>query len=311
MSALLAVVLPVFLVMGAGFGAVRTRFLAEDAIDALMRFAQGLAVPLLLFLSIARLDLTRGYDAGLLGSYYMGSTAVFLLGMGLARLLFRRAWDDAVSIGFSAFFPNSVLLGLAITERAWGPQALEPNFAIISVHALFCYTVGIAAMETVRNAGGSWHGTVRAIGRAIFRNTLMLAILAGFAVNLTGLPLPGPVTAGLDLIARAALPVALFALGGVLTRYRPEGDWREVALVVVLSLAVHPAITWTLATQAFALPQGMVRSATLTAAMAPGVNSFVFASIYGAARRVAATSVLVATALSVLTTSVWLTILGV
>jgi predicted permease len=44
--------------------------------------------------------------------------------------------------------------------------------------------------------------------------------------------------------------------------------------------------------------------------MAPGVNAYLFANMYGVARRVAATSVLVATLASILTVPVWLALLG-
>jgi malonate transporter len=44
-----------------------------------------------------------------------------------------------VAIGFVPLFANSVLLGLPITERAYGADALAGNFAIISIHAAYCY----------------------------------------------------------------------------------------------------------------------------------------------------------------------------
>jgi hypothetical protein len=44
--------------------------------------------------------------------------------------------------------------------------------------------------------------------------------------------------------------------------------------------------------------------------MAPGVNAYIFANMYGRARRVAASSVLVATGASVITAWLWLMILG-
>ena len=47
----------------------------------------------------------------------------------------------------------------------------------------------------------------------------------------------------------------------------------------------------------------------VTAAMAPGINAYVFANMYGRAKRVAASSVLLATGLSVGTVWVWLAIL--
>jgi len=40
--------------------------------------------------------------------------------------------------------------------------------------------------------------------------------------------------------------------------------------------------------------------------MAPGVNTYIFANMYGHARRVAASAVLIATALSVVTVWIWL-----
>ena len=68
-------------------------------------------------------------------------------------------------------------------------------------------------------------------------------------------------------------------------------------------------LTWTLG-KTFALRDDLFRSAVVTAAMAPGFNSYIFANLYGRAKRVAASSVLISTALSFLTAWGWLTILG-
>ena len=52
-----------------------------------------------------------------------------------------------------------------------------------------------------------------------------------------------------------------------------------------------------------------MRSAVVTGAMAPGVNAYIFANIYGHAKRVAASSVLLSTALTIVTAWVWLQVL--
>ncbi len=111
------------------------------------------------------------------------------------------------------------------------------------------------------------------------------------------------------MMARSGLPAALFALGGVLWRYRPEGDKGLIAVVTFASLVLHPALTYGLGRLVFGLGVDGLRSATLTAAMAPGVNAYVFAHMYGVGKRVAASAVLVATGLSILTTWVWLQVL--
>jgi predicted permease len=306
---ILVVVLPVFLVIGGGYLAARAGVFHAGAVDGLMVFAQSFAVPCLLFLALVDLDLVANFDPGLLVAFYAGAVTAFALGVLGARKLFRRRPGEAVAIGFGALFSNSVLLGLPIMERAYGAAALGPSFAIISIHAPFCYLLGITAMEFARADGQGVLTTVRAIARAMFRNALMIGLALGFAVNLGGIPLPGPVRAGVGMMADAALPAALFGLGGVLSRYRVRASLAEAGMIAALSLLLHPAITWALA-QGFGLPEGFERAAVVTAAMAPGVNAYVFASLYSRGQAQAASAVLLATALSVLTVSGWLALLG-
>lgn len=311
MSALLDVILPVFLVIGSGYAAARWLGFSAASVDGVMQFAQGFALPLLLFASIARLDLGQAYDAGLMLSFYIGAFSGFAAAFLAARLLFDRPLTDSIAFGFTGLFSNSLLLGLPITERAYGPGALTGNFAILSIHAPLFYAFGITLMELARSRGLGLPAAVlaRQVARAILSQPLVIGILCGFAVNLAGLDLPVIAWSAISMVTAAALPAALFGLGGVLRRYRPEGDIRAIALLSAVSLILHPAITWALATQVFALDTAGLRSAVLTAAMAPGVNAYVFANLYGVARRVAASTVLVATGLSILSVWVWLQIL--
>jgi malonate transporter len=145
--------------------------------------------------------------------------------------------------------------------------------------------------------------------RAIFSNALMIGITLGFIVNLSGLSVPGVLQEALDLMIRAALPAALFGLGGILYRYRPEGDLSIVAFICALALFLHPAIALALGSGPAGLSDAQLRSAVVTAAMAPGVNSYLFADMYGVARRVAATAVLAGTAISVVTVTLWIAVL--
>ncbi|MEP2891313.1 AEC family transporter [Tateyamaria sp.] len=309
MQALLDVILPVFLVIGFGYVAVWRGFFPVSGVDALMKFSQHFAIPCLLFMAIVNLDLSVSINPRLLFSFYTGATVGFFLGLFGARFVFNRDWEDAVAIGFCCLFSNSVLLGLAINERAYGADALAGAFSIIAFHSPFCYGLGITAMEIARNRGQSPLVMARGVARAMFRNALVLAIFAGFIVNLSDLTIPYVLKDALDLVIRAALPTALFALGGVLIQYKPEGDARVIAMICAVSLVVHPAITWTLGS-ALSVPKDIFNPGVLTAAMAPGVNGYIFANMYGRARRVAASSVLVATAASVFTAWVWLVVLG-
>jgi len=309
-TALLDVIVPVFLVIGFGYIAARVGLFGDSAVDGVMRFAQNFAVPCLLFKNIAELDIAAQFDPGLLVSFYTGAFAGFAAGFLGARLIFRRPVADSVAIGFCCLFSNTLLLGLPIMERAYGSDALAANFAIIAIHSPLLYGFGITVMELVRSRGRGHSAPKLAaqVLRAIFSQPLVIGITLGFAVNISGLDLPGVFWPALDMMVRAALPTALFGLGGVLYRYRPEGDMKTIAMVCAISLILHPAVTFGLGL-AVGLDTAQLRSAVVTAAMAPGVNAYLFANMYGVALRVAASSVLLATAASILTTWGWLALL--
>ena len=199
-------------------------------------------------------------------------------------------------------------MGLPITERAFGPEALAPNFAIIAFHAPYCYVFGFIAMEVVRARGTGVGLAIRNIGKSIGKNALMLGIALGALANLTQVPIPNVLWDGINMMAGAALPAALFGLGGVLYQYRPEGDIGTIAFICTVSLIMHPLIVWVLGSMT-ELSEGQFRSAVLTAAMGPGVNSYIFANMYGVARRVIASSVLMGTVFGLISISVWLALL--
>jgi predicted permease len=165
-------------------------------------------------------------------------------------------------------------------------------------------------MEIARADGRGLAGTLQAVAGAMFRNALMIGLALGFIVNLSGFEQPEPLRVAIGMVADSALPAALFGLGGVLTRYAVRASLGEAAMIAGLSLALHPAIAYGLAHHVFALPPAFVRSAVVTAAMAPGVNVYVFASLYSRGEAQAASVVLLGTAVSVLTVSAWLTLLG-
>jgi malonate transporter and related proteins len=311
LTALLDVILPVFLVIGFGYAMARARLFDDHAVDGVMRFAQNFALPCLLFRSVATLDLRLAYDPGLMLSFYIGALSGFAAGFLGARLVFRRPLPDAVAIGFACLFSNSLLLGVPITERAYGADALAGNFAIISVHSPLFYGVGILAMEMVRSRGKglSAFAVGRQVIRAILSQPLVIGIICGFAVNLSGIPFPALAMSAVNMMATAAIPAALFGLGGVLLRYRPEGDRGTIAMICFISLILHPGLTYLLGRFVFALDTDGLRSAVVTASMAPGVNAYVFANLYGVAKRVNASAVLIATALSIGTIWGWLHIL--
>jgi predicted permease len=305
---ILDIVAPVFLVVGAGYTAVKTGLSGDGPTDQLMKFAIKFAIPCLLFRATSTIDLAAAFDWRIIFTYYTVAISSFVVTFLLATRVFRHRPGEGVAVGFSALFSNLVLLGLPISERAWGADSLAPNYALVAVNAPICYLIGITAMEYLRADGRGPFETTRIVFEAMFRNSLMIGIGLGFIVNLGGIPVPGALSGAIDLLARASLPVALFALGGVLTRYTMKESFAEALAISALSLIAQPALTLLIA-KLFGLPDAVTKSIVLMAAMAPGLNAYLFANMYNRSVGVTASTVLLSTILSVFSVSAWLIIL--
>ena len=273
MLSIFITVLPVFLIIGTGYIVMWRKFMLESTIDALAMFAQKYAIPCLLFLAVANLDLKKYFNISLFASYYIPATIIFILGCITGYLFFKRSADEAVSVGFTTLFSNMILLGLTIMERAYGVDALSTNYALASVHVLFCYIVGITCMETVHANGNSINEVISSVIKAIFKNTLALGLILGFIFNFSGYALPEALDVTLQMMAKSGLPLALFALGGVLYRYEIRTNIPEVSAVAIIKLFIFPVLVYIMGTHVFELQTSVRNSAVVIAAMPPGINT--------------------------------------
>ena len=145
-------------------------------VDGLMTFAIQYAVPCLMFLATSTMDPGTVHDWRLMSAFYIGSTTSFVAAAVLTRKPFGRSPGESVAVGFGTLFSNLVLLGLLISERAWGAgtDAMAAAYTIVSVHAPFCYLLGITSMELLRADGRSLPETARVVSSAMFRHWLAL-----------------------------------------------------------------------------------------------------------------------------------------
>ncbi len=304
------IVVPVFLVVGIGYFSVKVGYLNSEISNHLNNFAIKIAVPALLFRAMYKLNFSQAFEWKMLVAFYAGAFLSFAIGIMLARSIWNRPPGEAIAVGFCALFSNTVLLGLPIIERAYGTAALAPVYALIAFHTPLLYPIGIISMELSRRDGRPMSETLIDVLKSISTNSLIIAVVTGTIFNLTGVIIPEPVFAALNMLAAAAIPAALVGIGTSLTQYSLKSEISESLTVTILSLALHPTIAFLLSYYVFGLPGDFVRAATILASMPPGVNVYIFASMYGRAVSLSASSILIATPISILTISVWLSVIS-
>ena len=312
---LLTIVAPVFGVIGIGYAATKSGLFRDAWIDGLSAYVFRFAIPLLLFSSMARLDLAEVFEPDLLIAYYSGAFLTFIVVGLIARRLFGRPMDHAITIGMGGTFSNAVLVGLPMTIVAFGEAGAAKIILLIAFHGplLLTVTAILMAFARGREAGGA-QAKIGAIlletARDMVRNPVLIGVFTGVAWNITGWPLTGVPATLIERFAATAGTCALFAGGASLTRYAIARSVPVAAMMSAGKLILLPAIVAVLCLVVFRVPMESARVAILMAAMPAGVNTFLVANYYKAAEGAASSAMVLSTALSVVTVSVVLILLG-
>jgi predicted permease len=304
------VVLPVFAIIALGYGAVRLRLYPTEGVRGLVAFVNNFATPCLLFEAMLRSDFGSTFNPAVIVPFYVGALFSLLCGALIAWRWFGARPGESITSGFSAMFSNTVLIGIPVLHRAYGDAALPTVFSIIALHAPMLITLGMIVMELVRRDGGSLLRSLAAALVRILRNPLLWGVALGLGANWSGLDIPEPGMAFLDMMAAAVLPAALFGMGGALNEYRVSESWVQASAMSVFKLVVHPIIAYVLMLHVLHVPFEIARYGILLAAMPTGINAYVFATYYERGVNVAANVVLVSTIASMVTVAAWLYILG-
>ncbi|MBT8403734.1 MAG: AEC family transporter, partial [Gemmatimonadetes bacterium] len=243
-------------------------------------------------------------------AFYVGALTVYAAGMALARWGYGRPLQDQAIWGMAAGFSNTVLLGIPIVLTGLGPEASLPLFLIIGFHSAVLMPVTVAILHL--DAGEVAPRTSRAavVVREIVRNPIVMGLALGLLANVAGFTLPGPLDRMAEILGGAAVPCALFAMGASLAAYPAGGDTPPASALAFLKLVVHPLIVWVLLGPLLGLDGIWLSTAVVVAAMPTGINVYLFGARYDAAPSVAARTVLLASAMSVVTVSLLLIVLA-
>jgi predicted permease len=304
MTSLLLIVLPVFVLIAIGYVTRRYAIVSDRTGDGLTDFVFTLAVPCLLFRTLATAEVPAVQPWGYWISYFVGVLVCWTIAMLVATRFFGRSGPAAVACGFSAAQSNTVLVGIPIILKAFGDAGAVPLALLLAVHLPVTMTAATLLAEG-RNA------SLRQIGLKLATHPIIIGIVLGSAVRpFVGLT-PQPLWTVVDMLAGAAVPCALICLGIALYRYGLESGLKLPLRMSALKLGLHPLIVFVLATQVFSMPPAWAGVAVMFAACPCGINAYLFAERYKDGMAEASTAIALSTLLSVVTVIAWLAILGV
>lgn len=306
MLSVLAIVLPIFALIFAGWGARRIGVLGPHATSELNRFVVHLALPALLFDIVANAHWSEIWRPDFVAAFGLGATLVFVATLAL-RLRGPRTLADATIDGLNAAYPNTGYLGFPLALAALGPAALAPTLIATLITACVLFGVALILIEIGVQTERRPLRMAAKVAAALARNPLLIAPVLGALCLAFGWIPPAPVERFLNLLGAAASPCALVALGLFLAEKRgAQQDSGRIALLTVLKLVAQPAITWLLAVRVFHLSPALTHAAVLLAALPTGTGPFMVAELYGRQAGITSRVVLASTIVSVATLTAYL-----
>src|SRR5262245_33565936 len=219
------VVAPVFALIAIGYAASLASLLSAAAHKGISEFAFSIAMPALLFRTIAVADMPAIEPLRLWGAYFGSVAVVWTLASLLSAAVLRRPQADAAAIAMGSVYGNIVMIGIPLALSAFGEAAAAPMALILSINTPLLWIVGTLHMEwAARQDGTSFAALLASILIDLARNPLMIAIVAGSLWRLSGIGLHPAIDKILLLLAQAGVPCALVALGASLANFRIKGQ---------------------------------------------------------------------------------------
>lgn len=310
MLALLSIVAPVFLLIALGYGLGRIKLFAPEQVRGFGRFVMLVALPALVFNALSTASMTKVFRPDYLLVYALASVLAFAVGYVWFR--YATGADGAVSaaraLGMGA--SNTAFVGLPVLSQVFGAAAAGPIALNMLVENIVVLPLVMICIEAGRQGHGPLLPKLAAAGRGLLRNPLLIAIVAGGLLSVSGLGLPMPVMKAVRLLAGASAPLALVTIGASLAGVSLSGLRGAIGAIALGKLVLHPALVLAIM---LVVPVGdpLFHTAIILLAAMPMVSIFPLMAEPAGDGKTCAAALLVTTAASFFTLIAVMAMLGV
>jgi len=280
--------------IGAGYLVARARLVSPEGGLVLNRVAFFVAVPALLFTVVSRAQVSV-----LFSSFVLVAAVAALVTAALyvvaSRLWFRAPLAGTTMGAAGAAYVNSNNIGLPVATYIVGDAQYVVPQLLLQVLVFSPFILGVLDLSTRGRV------RVRDVLSQPVRNPMVAATALGAVVAVGGWSVPDVVATPVEVLGGAAVPMVLMAFGMSLRGQRPlaPGSPRRAVLVATgLKAVVMPAVAYLVA-RALNLPDHLLFTAVVMAALPTAQNMNNFAARYGQAQILTRDIVLLSTLASV------------
>jgi hypothetical protein len=203
----------------------------------------------------------------------------------------------------AAAMTNTGFVALPILHSIYGQPAVLPAAIATVFVAGVMFPMTVILLESEGRGTGT-AGSVTLV-KQIVLNPMVLSTLIGLAWTITGLPMPAPLAAYMNIFAAALTPCALFAIGLSLSVEGIRSNLMASIALAVVKLVIMPLIVYGLCVASGLNPLYTI-AAVICAAVPTAKTVYILAGEYKVEEPLVAATVSVTTLASVATLMGWL-----
>jgi predicted permease len=243
-SVMVQTIVPMLLLIGAGFFARKIGILKSGDERVLSSYVYYFALPALFLVNLHEIALTgstlKFMSAGIIPIFF--AVAIFV---AISRI-FRFSRDTLYLLIVSTVFGSVAFFGLPFITFAF-PTTQGEHLAVLSVAVIGPIGVAISMTTLELYKLGTttiWEGLKRVL-RKFAKNPLILSILGGFFLALMRVEIPPPLSTSLHMLGKTTSAVAIFMLGVFLygPRYTNILSALKLSLLRILFLPIVALLT--------------------------------------------------------------------
>ena len=310
MNATLTLAVPFFGLVVLGYVVGKVLVIPREGLGALNGFVNYVALPGLFFSLVAETPIEDIVGPSFVVTTAFSTYCAFAIAFSVGALLNRGNVPDATVQGLAGSWSSTALLAPGLTIAMLGPAAASPTALVFCFDAAILMTVTPLMMALGGVDQRSPMDMAPVIVRQVLLNPIVIATVLGLLAAFVELSLPGPIDAIFAMLRGAAAPAALFAAGAILATVPPARAPRELPYLAAGKLLVHPMIVYVLLSWVGDFPPVWIYSAVLVAALPSAPEVLAYARKYNVFEGKAAPAAFIISALSVVTLTALIYLIG-
>lgn len=305
MIQIIQIVLPVFIVLFLGWFIRQIKLIDADFIQTANRLIFNVCLPVLLFYKISQADLRSVFSVSHLAVMTASVIIMFFIAFASAKAM--KLGSSSGTFAMNTFRANYAYMGLPVSAYAYGDAGLVIASILMAFVVPMVNFMSVVALSVSMKEGRSLKPFIM---NTVF-NPLAIACVLGIAASWYDISFVLFIERSLEIVSGVTLPLALFCVGGSMSRDRMKGDFFPALAASFLKLMIMPLSAYLMIK--FAGIEFSTTSKTLVimlSAPTATVNYVLAAQMQGDSG-MAGTTIVFSTLLAVFSFTFWLFTLGV